>query len=64
MTSSDRAFSESERKFLELIHEWRKKVVVVLSKIDLVESSDDLVCHHFLLLLSIFFSRVQYVLIV
>jgi small GTP-binding protein len=38
VTSSDRPFSDSERSFLERIRTWRKKVVVVLSKIDNLES--------------------------
>eukprot|EP01113_Clastostelium_recurvatum_P030327 TRINITY_DN3675_c0_g2_i2.p1 TRINITY_DN3675_c0_g2~~TRINITY_DN3675_c0_g2_i2.p1 ORF type:complete len:683 (-),score=132.80 TRINITY_DN3675_c0_g2_i2:46-2094(-) len=41
VTSVDRAFSESEREFLELIKVWGKKVIVVLSKIDLLESDKD-----------------------
>eukprot|EP01133_Synstelium_polycarpum_P000174 gene174-209_t len=39
VTSVDRAFSESERIFLNTIRQWRKKIVVVLSKADLVESN-------------------------
>lgn len=42
VTSCDRAFSESERQFLALIGEWSKKVVVVLSKSDLLETDDEL----------------------
>jgi len=34
VTSIDRPLSESERKFLEYIREWGKKVVFVLNKID------------------------------
>jgi small GTP-binding protein len=37
VTSSDRAFTESERSFMSLVHEYRKKFVIVLSKIDLLE---------------------------
>eukprot|EP01132_Coremiostelium_polycephalum_P010671 gene10671-13070_t len=37
VTSVDRAFSESERIFLQQIRQWGKKIVVVLSKADLVE---------------------------
>ncbi|GAM26670.1 hypothetical protein SAMD00019534_098450 [Acytostelium subglobosum LB1] len=37
VTSVDRAFSESERSFLANIRAWRKKIVVVLSKADLIE---------------------------
>ena len=39
VTSIDRPLSESERKFLEYIREWGKKVVFVLNKID--TKSDD-----------------------
>lgn len=42
VTSVDRAFSESERQFLTLIKQWRKKVVVVLSKVDVLETNDQL----------------------
>lgn len=42
ITSTDRPFTESERAFLERIREWGKKVVVVLNKIDLLQSEDDL----------------------
>ncbi len=38
VTSADRPFSESERAFLEEIRNWGKKIVVVLNKIDLLES--------------------------
>jgi len=41
ITSSDRPFTESERAFLETIRAWGKKVIVVLNKADLLESSDD-----------------------
>lgn len=34
VTSIDRPLSESERKFLEYIHDWGKKLVFVLNKID------------------------------
>ena len=33
-------FSESERNFLERIEKWRKKVVVVLTKADILDDSD------------------------
>jgi small GTP-binding protein len=42
VTSCDRAFSESERQFLAQIDEWSKKVVVVLSKIDMLVNDGDL----------------------
>jgi small GTP-binding protein len=41
VTSADRPFTESERAFLEAICEWGKKVVVVLNKIDLLETEED-----------------------
>jgi small GTP-binding protein len=41
VTSSDRPFTESERGFLEAIRSWGKKVIVVLNKVDLLESSGD-----------------------
>jgi small GTP-binding protein len=42
ITSADRPFTESERAFLESIRDWGKKVVVVLNKIDLFQSEDEL----------------------
>ena len=42
VTSVDRPFTESERQFLAAIREWGKKIVIVLNKIDLVESEDEL----------------------
>jgi small GTP-binding protein len=41
VTSIDRPLSESERKFLEYIREWGKKVVFVLNKID-TKSEDEI----------------------
>ncbi|MCB0185412.1 MAG: dynamin family protein, partial [Caldilineaceae bacterium] len=41
VTSADRPFSESERQFLERIRQWSKKVVVIVNKIDLVETESD-----------------------
>ncbi len=41
VTSADRPFSESERLFLTRIREWGKKVVIVVNKIDLIESAVD-----------------------
>jgi GTP-binding protein EngB required for normal cell division len=41
VTSADRPFSESEHGFLERIWQWRKKVVVVLNKVDLFETAAD-----------------------
>ena len=42
VTSADRPFTESERGFLERIRTWGKKVVLVLNKIDLLRTPDDL----------------------
>lgn len=39
VTSADRPFTESERAFLEAIREWGKKVVLVINKGDLLDSS-------------------------
>ncbi len=41
ITSADRPFTESERAFLEAIRAWGKKVVVVVNKVDLLESPED-----------------------
>ncbi len=43
VTSADRPFSESERTFLEMVREWGKKVVVVINKIDILESEAALI---------------------
>lgn len=42
VTSADRPFTESERAFLEAIRDWGKKIVLVLNKIDLLDTSGDL----------------------
>jgi small GTP-binding protein len=42
VTSADRPFTESERVFLERIRDWGKKVVIVLNKIDLFQSREEL----------------------
>lgn len=42
LTSSDRPLSQSERGFLEKIRGWKKKLVVVLTKRDQVESPAEL----------------------
>ena len=41
VTSADRPFSESERTFLERIRQWGKKVVIVVNKMDMIESGGD-----------------------
>ena len=42
VTSADRPFSESERLFLERIREWGKKIVIVVNKIDMLETEEEL----------------------
>ncbi|HTV02851.1 MAG TPA: dynamin family protein [Luteitalea sp.] len=42
VTSSDRPFTESERQFLAVIRDWGKKVVVVLNKVDLLQTDAEL----------------------
>ena len=39
-TSADRPFSETERAFLAMLHEWRRRVVLVINKIDLLNASE------------------------
>jgi small GTP-binding protein len=41
VTSADRPFTESERAFLQGIREWGKKIVVVVNKIDILETPED-----------------------
>ena len=40
VTSADRPFTESERRFLELIRSWGKKVVLVVNKIDILDDAE------------------------
>jgi len=42
VTSADRPFTESERAFLEQIRDWGKKVIIVLNKVDLFQSREEL----------------------
>jgi small GTP-binding protein len=42
ITSSDRPFTESENTFLKRIRDWGKKVVIVINKIDILQSEEDL----------------------
>ena len=42
VTSLDRPFTESERKFLESIRDWGKKIVIIINKTDIAENSQDL----------------------
>jgi len=41
VTSADRPFTESERTFLELIASWGKKVLMVVNKLDILESETE-----------------------
>jgi small GTP-binding protein len=41
VTSADRPFTESERQFMVEIRNWGKKIVVVLNKVDLLQSPED-----------------------
>ncbi len=43
ITSADRPFTESERTFMSQIKAWGKKVVIIINKIDILETADDLV---------------------
>jgi small GTP-binding protein len=42
VTSADRPFSESERAFLERIRAWGKKIIIIVNKIDLLETEAEL----------------------
>lgn len=42
ITSADRPFTESERIFLQRIRDWGKKVVVVINKIDILQTEEEL----------------------
>jgi len=42
ITSADRPLSESERIFLETIRRWGKKVAMVVNKIDILKSDDEI----------------------
>ncbi|MEA2600273.1 MAG: hypothetical protein QOF89_1265 [Acidobacteriota bacterium] len=41
VTSADRPFTESERAFLQGIRDWGKKIVVVINKVDILETEED-----------------------
>jgi small GTP-binding protein len=41
VTSADRPFTESERSFLEGIRNWGKKIVVVVNKIDILGTTEE-----------------------
>lgn len=40
VTSADRPFSETERAFLAMLHEWQRKVIILINKIDLLSPSE------------------------
>ncbi len=42
ITSVDRPFTQSEQAFLEKIHQWGKKIVFVINKIDMLQSDEEL----------------------
>ncbi len=41
ITSADRPFSESENRFIQSIQDWGKKTVIILNKIDLLETEKE-----------------------
>jgi small GTP-binding protein len=41
VTSADRPFTESERAFLDQVRGWGKKVVIVINKVDILDSPED-----------------------
>ena len=41
ITSADRPFTESERRFLETIRNWGKKIVIVINKVDSLATPDE-----------------------
>jgi small GTP-binding protein len=43
VTSVDRPFTQSERMFLERIRNWGKKVIIVLNKIDMLQTPEALI---------------------
>jgi len=42
VTSADRPFTESERRFIEAIREWGKKIVFVVNKVDILRGDDEI----------------------
>jgi small GTP-binding protein len=42
VTSSDRPFTESENIFLKRIRDWGKKVVIIINKIDILQSEEEI----------------------
>ena len=41
LTSADRPFTESEKNFMQGIRDWGKKTVIILNKIDLLETREE-----------------------
>ena len=42
LTSADRPFTESERRFLSMIRDWGKKIVIVINKVDIFDAPSEL----------------------
>jgi small GTP-binding protein len=42
VTSADRPFTETERAFMDAIRDWGKKIIIVVNKIDIFETDQDL----------------------
>ena len=42
ITSADRPFTESEKDFIKNIRDWGKKIIIVINKIDILQSDDEL----------------------
>jgi small GTP-binding protein len=42
VTSADRPFTETERAFMDAIRDWGKKIILVVNKVDILETDDDL----------------------
>jgi len=47
VTSADRPFTESERRFLDLIRSWGKKIALVINKADLLDEAGKQEVRHF-----------------
>ncbi|MFZ9858095.1 MAG: dynamin family protein [Roseiflexaceae bacterium] len=41
ITSADRPFSETERAFLAMLKDWRRQVIIVVNKIDLLNDAEE-----------------------
>ena len=40
LTSAERPFSESEREYMRIIRDWGKKIILVVTKVDILEQDD------------------------